>query len=118
MSKKVKRIKRVAFAELSLKKAFEELKTGKYEDKQLVRFLDRAIEDLKENPFCGIRIPSKLWPKEYIRKYKINNLRKYDLPNAWRLIYTIKGNELEIISVIIEWLSHKEYDRRFKYKRR
>ncbi len=111
------RVKRYAFVELSLKETFENLEEGKYEDKQLANFLKKAIADLLENPFCGIRIPSKIWPKEYVRKYKINNLRKYDLPNGWRLIYTIAGNKLEIISVIIEWLKHKKYGRKFKYKR-
>ncbi len=41
-------------------------------------------------------------PKEYIKKYKIDNLWKYNLPNAWRLLYTIKGNEVMIVSVILE----------------
>jgi hypothetical protein len=35
-----------------------------------------------------------------VQKYCINNLRKYDLPNGWRLLYTIKGNEIEITDVI------------------
>lgn len=112
------RIKKVGFADESVKKAYHALESGKFEEKQLFKFLKRAIEDLKKNPLCGIRIPSKLWPKEYIKKYNITNLRKYDLPNAWRLLYTIRGNELEIISVIIEWFSHKEYGRKFKYRKR
>jgi Txe/YoeB family toxin of Txe-Axe toxin-antitoxin module len=109
------RISRVSFADVSLKKAFESLKDGKHEDKQLANFILRAIKDLKENPLCGIKIPSKLWPKEYIKKYEITNLRKYDLPDGWRLIYTIEGNELEIISILIEWFNHKEYEKRFGY---
>jgi len=112
------RIKGIGFADENMKKAFHKLKSGKSEEKQLFKFLQRAINDLKENPLCGIRIPSKQWPKEYIKKYNITNLRKYDLPNAWRLIYTIRGNELEIISVIIEWFSHKGYGRKFKYRKK
>ncbi len=100
-----------------MKRAVEELEKGKFEDAQLAIFLQRAIDDLKQNPFCGIRIQTRLWPKEYTQKYGINNLRKYDLPNGWRVIYTIRGNEIEIISIIIEWLSHKEYERKFGYKR-
>jgi hypothetical protein len=111
------RIKGIAFIDPSLKKAFEEIKSGKYEEQQLAGFLNRAIEDLMQNPLCGIRVPSNQWPKEYIQKYRINNLRKYDLPNGWRLLYTIKGNEIEIISILIEWISHKDYERKFGYKR-
>jgi hypothetical protein len=70
---------------------------------------------LKENPFCGIAIPKRLIPKIYIRKYGINNLWKYNLPGAWRLLYSIAGNRVKIVAIILEWLSHKEYERRFKY---
>src|SRR3989338_10791828 len=115
MRQKPERTKSVAFIDADLRTAFEELKKGKYEEQCLAMFLNNAIDALKENPLCGIKIPSKLWPKEYVRKYRIDNLRKYDLPNAWRIIYTLRGNEIEIISVIIEWLSHKDYERRFKY---
>ena len=106
---------RVGFASGEIKKAFEELKDGKFEDKQLYEFLQRAIDDLKKNPFVGKNIPKNLIPKEYIRNFDVDNLRKYDLPNGWRLVYTLKGNEVMIVSVILEWMDHKNYERRFKY---
>ena len=115
MKKKPDRVKKVTFIDASLEKAFNDLEKGKYEDQQLSKFLKRAIQDLKDNPLRGIKIPSNLWPKEYIKKYRIDNLRKYDLPDGWRLIYTIRGNELEIISVLIEWFDHKNYEKRFRY---
>lgn len=109
------KILRVAFIDTALKKSFEGLETGKYEHQQLLKFLKRAIKDLKKNPFCGVRVASKLWPKEYVKKYEIDNLWKYDLPDGWRLVYTVKGNDLEIISIFIEWFDHKSYEKRFKY---
>lgn len=109
------RIKQVAFAEKKLRKTYLRLKTGMPEEKQLFSFIGRAIQDLKNNPLCGIRIPEKLIPKEYIRKYRINNLRKYNLPNAWRLLYAVTGNKIKVVSIIIEWLNHKNYERRFGY---
>ena len=105
----------VAFASEEIRNAFGELKGGKFEDKQLYGFIQRAIDDLKRNPFVGKNVPKNLIPSEYIRKFSVDNLRKYDLPNGWRLIYTIKGNELMIVSVILEWMDHKNYERRFKY---
>ena len=109
------RIKKVVFIDGQVYKSFLELKSGKFEEKELASYIERAIKDLKENPLIGIKIQSKLWPKEYIQKFSITNLRKYDLPNGWRLIYTLEGTRIEIVSIILEWFSHKEYERRFKY---
>jgi hypothetical protein len=64
----------VSFANSKLEEDFEKLKKGKFEDKQLYQFIERAIEDLKKNPMCGIKIPKKLWPKTYIQEYQITNL--------------------------------------------
>lgn len=104
----------VAFIDEKTKKAFEELKSGKFEDSRLYGFIDRAIDDLKKDPACGIKIPTKQIPKEY-KKYDVDNLWKYNLPGAWRLVYTIKADDVMILSVILEWMSHKEYERRFNY---
>jgi hypothetical protein len=54
-------------------------------------------------------------PKEYIKKYGIENLWKYNLPNAWRLLYSVARDEVMVISIVLEWLPHKKYERRFKY---
>lgn len=75
-------IKEVAFIDENLKKSFLELKEGKFEEKKLFEFISRALDDLRKNPFSGIRIQNKLIPKPYIQKYGIDNLWKYDLPNA------------------------------------
>ncbi|MDY6931179.1 MAG: hypothetical protein SVJ22_04610, partial [Halobacteriota archaeon] len=65
--------------------------------------------------FCGIQIPKKLIPKTYIDKYEIDNLWKYDLPKGWRLIYSVATEGVCIISIILEWMDHKNYERRFNY---
>lgn len=109
------KIKEVAFANTKTKENYDSLKQGTFEDKELHNFITRAKEDLKKDPLCGTRIPTRLTPKVYIDNYKVNNIWKYDLPNAWRLIYTIIGDEVKIISVILEWMTHKEYERRFGY---
>jgi Txe/YoeB family toxin of Txe-Axe toxin-antitoxin module len=98
-------------------KVKEEYEKAKVEDPQLFKFLERATNDLKENPFCGIKIPKNLWPKDYVRKYSIDNLWKYDLPNAWRLIYTISKDKVQILAIILEWFDHKNYEKRFGYRK-
>ena len=105
----------VAFISEKLKSNFESLKEGKFEDKKLYNFINRAIDDLKKDPLCGTKILKKLWPRDYIKNYGITNLWKYDLPNGWRLIYTIESDEVRIVNIILEWFGHKEYEKRFKY---
>jgi len=102
----------VVFATEKLEKEFEKLKN----EEDLKKHLMRAITDLKENPFCGIKIQQNIFPKEYVKKYSITNLWKYNLPNGWRLMYTlVDESEIELISVILEWFNHKDYERRFNY---
>lgn len=106
---------KVVFADKKLKNAFDKLKDSKTDDKNLYKWLNRAFDDIAENAFCGIQIPKRLIPKKYIDKYKIDNLWKYNLPNAWRLLYSVARDEIIIISIILEWLPHKEYEKRFDY---
>jgi len=106
---------KVVFADETVKEAFDRLQDSRTEDQNLYRWLNRAFDDLSENAFCGIQIPKKLIPKTYLKKYSIDNLWKYNLPNAWRLIYSVARDEVIVISIILEWLPHKEYERRFNY---
>ena len=97
---------KIRFADENVKKAYLEL------DAPLKQHLDRAFEDIQQNAFCGLQIPKRLFPKEY---GPLDNLWKYDLPNAWRLIYTVKKDGIIILSIVLEWFNHKEYERRFRY---
>lgn len=107
----------IRFADAKLKKSLEKLKHSATEDKKLYNFINRALDDLEENAFCGIQIPKKQIPKEYIKKYGIDNCWKYNLPNAWRLIYSVADSgEIKVISLILEWKNHKNYERKFKYR--
>lgn len=105
----------IVFADRKLKEAFDDLGKQKGAEPHLYEFINRAFDDLENDPNVGIKIPKKLWPRDYIKKYQIDNLWKYDLPSGWRLIYTLKANQVAIISVVLEWLDHKQYERRFKY---
>lgn len=101
----------IILGDSKLKKEFD-----KIDDKDLKRQLERAFENLEENAFCGVQIPKKLIPKEYIKRFgKLANLWKYNLPGAWRLIYTIKDSKVAVLSVVLDWLDHKTYERRFGY---
>jgi Txe/YoeB family toxin of Txe-Axe toxin-antitoxin module len=108
----VKKADGIIFADSKTEKAFNLLA----ENSPLKKSLRKAISDLKENVFCGEKISYKLIPKGYIKKYKIDNLFWYKLSKEWRLVYSIAGNNIEVLAIIIEYFSsHKEYERRFKY---
>lgn len=107
-----KRADGVIFADDKIEGIFNSLS----EDGWLKRALRKAIEDLKENVFAGENIQKRLIPKEYVRKYEVDNIWWYPLPNAWRLIYSIiTPSNVEILVVILEWFDHKNYERRFNY---
>ena len=99
---------------LSLKaqKDFEKIKE---KDSVIFNHLTLAFKNIEQNVFSGIQIPKKLIPKKYIKEHNVENLWKFDLPKAYRLIYTIKRNEIEIVAIVIEWMNHTKYERKFKY---
>ena len=101
----------IIFGDVKLKKEFDKIL-----DENLRKQLKKAIDNIEENSFCGIQIPKRLIPKEYNKRFgNLTNLWKYNLPDAWRLIYTIKNNEISILSILLEWMDHKTYEKRFKY---
>ena len=102
----------VTFVSEKLEKTFASIPESEILKKQI----KKAMVALKENAFAGIRIPKRLFPKEYIVKYNITNLWKYDLPDGWRLMYTlVSPDKVEIVSVILEWFNHPDYEKRFGY---
>jgi hypothetical protein len=106
---------RVVLADETLKESLDKLKNAKTEDKKLYAWLNRAFDDLVDDQFCVVQIPKKVIPRVYIRKYGIDNLWKYNLPNAWRLIYSVARDEVIVIAIILEWMDHKTYERKFEY---
>lgn len=105
----------IAFITKKLKDDLELLKEGKSEDKQIYFNVLKALEAIKQKPDCGIKVPRYLWPKLYIKLYEITNLWKYNLPKGWRFMYTIENDDDKILCIILEWLSHPDYEKRFKY---
>ena len=89
---------------------------GNSEAQYLIDLISKATAKLAENPEVGKKIPRKLWPKEYVQKYGVNNLWKYNLDQNWRLTYTITGNQVELFLIYLEYMDHKKYNRKFGYK--
>ena len=82
----------------------------------LLRSIKRVKELLKENPFAGDQIPKRQIPKKYFLKYDIDNVWRIELTNRWRLVYSITGNQIEIITFVMDIFNHRNYNRVFGYK--
>ena len=52
-------------------------------------------------------------PKVLRVKYGLENLYVEDLPNYWRLLYTVVKQDAKRVAVVVEIVSHKMYDRWF-----
>ncbi len=82
----------------------------------MLKLIGKGIARLVENHESGQKVPKKLWPKYYVQRYGINNLWRLRLDDYWRMIYTLVGEHVRIVAVILEVLNHKDYDKRFGYK--
>lgn len=104
----------ISFGDDKIKEELEKLREVK--EKPLYEQLMKAFKNLEEDAFCGTQIPKRLIPEYYKKRFGLlTNLWKYNLPDAWRLIYTIKNSKVSILSIVLEWLDHKEYEKRFHY---
>ncbi|MFA4887631.1 MAG: hypothetical protein WC595_05435 [Candidatus Nanoarchaeia archaeon] len=80
---------------------------------QLLKSINQKKDLIKANPFYGDNIPKNLIPKEY----QVQNLWRVELSQFWRMLYTIKGDQVEIICFILDILDHDEYNKKFGYKK-
>src|SRR3989344_3843535 len=71
-----------------------------------------TIADLKR------KLPKQINPYEDKIKYEANNLVRVELPNFWRMLYTLTEGEsqIEIIAFVLNVLNHKDYNKKFGYK--
>jgi Txe/YoeB family toxin of Txe-Axe toxin-antitoxin module len=99
----------IAFANEKVKKEWNDAIS---KDDKLSKSLLKAKEDLQKNAYAGQQIKKDLIPKKY-KHY--SNLWRYELVDAWRLIYSIGRDQVQVLSIVLEWGSHKEYDRLFGY---
>ena len=84
----------------------------------IFRSIERVKGWLKDNPFVGDQVKKGQIPDYYVEKYGVTNLWRIELSDYWRLVYTIQSNEVEIIDFVLGIMDHKEYDKRFGYKRK
>lgn len=103
------------FADDQVRQTFFKLPSGRAEEKEIYDQLNAVFDTIAADPFCGIQVPKRLIPKVYCTKYGIDNLWKYNFHKNWRLMYSVAGDGTQLVTLVLEWLPHKEYERRFGY---
>ena len=72
---------------------------------------------LKGNMFAGFYVPKDEIPDHYRRRYGVNNLYHYDLPEGFRSCYALLDFEgLGVCPLILDLKDHKEHTRIFRHR--
>ncbi|MFT4312227.1 MAG: hypothetical protein ACMXYF_03285 [Candidatus Woesearchaeota archaeon] len=117
-------IRLVGDAELSFetlnKKVGEQKQKGVQSSKEitLLNAIERMVDILVENPFYGENAKKSMIPKYYIETYDVSNIFIADLPDYWRLVYTLESDEIEIIAFILDIFDHEKYNKKFGFKKK
>lgn len=90
-------------------------KTPPKYDMQLYSSIERALNNLKKNPFCGDCVKKELIPKELLN---LPNLFRIELSQFWRLLYYVTGDQVKVIAVVFEICDHPNYNKIFSYKKK
>ncbi len=103
-----------AFEELN-KVVGEQLRQGMQNSNeiQMLNSIKQKTELIKQNPFYGDNIKKQLIPKNL----NVPNLWRVELSQFWRMLYTIRGDNIEIICFILHIIDHPTYDKLFGYKK-
>lgn len=88
-------------------------------ERMILKATNQKIELIKVKPHYGDGIPKNLIPEEYKIKYGVTNLFRVELPNFWRMLYTLTSEEeIEIIAFILDIIDHDIYNKKFGYKKK
>lgn len=89
-------------------------------ERTILNSIKQKIEFIKANPHYGKPISKNKIPREYKLKYGNINLFRVELPNFWRMLYTLTEGEtkIEIIAFVLDIIDHPTYNKLFDYKKR
>ena len=85
---------------------------------QLLSSIEKVITILKENPFYGNLVPRKYLSQKIVMYYGTDKILRVELVGYWRLLYTLVGEEVEIITLILDFMCHDDYNNIFGYKKK
>ena len=82
------------------------------EEIRLLKSINQKTELIKSNPLFGNNISKRLIPKQL----SVTNLFRIELTGYWRMLYTLKGDEIEVVAIVLYLIDHKKYNKLFGYK--
>lgn len=87
-------------------------------ESSILRAIQKKVELIKTNIHYGVPVAKHLMPAEYKIKYGITNLFRVELPNYWRMLYTLTDGDttIEIVAFVLDIIDHKKYNKKFGYK--
>jgi hypothetical protein len=87
------------------------------EDHIIRMAVQEVIDNLKKDTCVGAHVKKRQIPKYYITKHNIHVLYVVDLPQFWRLTYSIAEFEIknELSALMLELMDHEQYNKRFGY---
>jgi len=86
-------------------------------DHKFVKWINEMKDKLLFNMLSGDSIQKRRIPDYYKNKYGVNNLYRYEHPEGYRSCYTLVNIEgVGVCPIILDLLSHSEYERIFGYK--
>ncbi len=89
-------------------------------ERSILNAIGKKAELIKANPHYGDAISKDKIPQDYKQKYGIANLFRVELPQFWRMLYSLTNgeSEIEIIAFVLEISGHGKYDKMFGYRRK
>ena len=79
------------------------------------RWIEKWKNKLLISKTKGIKQKREQIPDYYIRKYGLDNLYLIKHPEGHRSCYTLHQFESEVCPVILDMMTHPEYEKRFGY---
>ena len=91
--------------------------TENTDEMRLLKSIRQKIDFVKANPFYGDPVAKRLIPEEY-KIYGAVNLFRVELSGFWRMLYTLKGDKIEIVAFVLDIIDHQIYDKKFGYRKK
>src|SRR3989338_7683959 len=89
-------------------------------DRTILNAVKKKVELIKSNFQYGDPVSKHLIPADYVVRYGITNLFRVELPNYWRMLYSVVDGEteIEIIGFVLDIIDHDDYNKKIGYKKK